>query len=221
MTQLSNSPSPTQQRSSWVAPSVRRGSSNLRGSILGTRCRRDLLAQQAELDHSVFDSSLGCPLASFDNATLPMVGGKALQCWRLTKHGYPVPCAFVVPTYVYSLHVRSSGVHGLIKEVFAQQDLPPSEEARSLTKKKLESIRRRILETPLNEQVVDNLEAFIASLPPGTPMAVRSSGTSEDLASQSYAGLYDTFLYRSTLEEICDSIKGWGKPFPAPHSRLR
>jgi len=185
----------------------------MRGSVLlGTTDRRDLLEMQAELDRQVFDSSLGCPLSSFDHATLALVGGKALQCWRLTKHGFPVPTAFVIPTYVYSLHIGEAGVVELIQDVFSSN--LKDDTTRQAAKTKLDTIRERILQTPLNAQVVSNLEAFLASLPPATPVAVRSSGSAEDLATQSFAGQYDTFLYKITKTEICDSVKAcWASMF--------
>tara|TARA_B110001452_G_scaffold180042_1_gene151160 strand:+ start:224 stop:661 length:438 start_codon:yes stop_codon:yes gene_type:complete len=83
----------------------------VRGSILGTTARRDMIAAQLALDKDIFDPSLGCPLSSFENATIGLVGGKALQCWRLTKHGYNIPASFIIPTYVYSLHVNDAGTY--------------------------------------------------------------------------------------------------------------
>lgn len=166
---------------------------------------RELLAMQAELDLQDFDSSLGCPLASFEEATLHLVGGKALQCWRLTRHGLPVPPAFIIPTFVYSLHISQAGVVDLINEVFSS-DLR-DEAVREATKPKLEEIRNKIMSTPLNEEVVENLTAFLDALSDKDTVAVRSSGTAEDLASQSFAGQYDTFLYKRTCEEVCESVK--------------
>lgn len=103
------------KRASWVQPreSVgsligggggggNRGSMMARGSVLGTALRRDMMAMQAELDRQVFDSSLGSPLSSFDGATLDLVGGKALQCWRLTKHGFPVPTSCKKSLFLYN-----------------------------------------------------------------------------------------------------------------------
>lgn len=39
-------------------------------------------------------------------------------------------------------------------------------------------------------------------------------GSAEDLAGQSFAGQYDTFLYKSTVEDIINSIKAcWASMF--------
>jgi pyruvate,water dikinase len=190
------------KRASYVSVS---GRNSMRGSIIGTSARRDVLQMQAALDKEIFDPTLGCPLSSFENATLGLVGGKALQCWRLARHGFPVPTGFIIPTFVYSMHIRDAGVAKLIDTVYTS-DLK-DEKAREVAKASLATIRERIQATPINPEVEANLEAFLQSLPPGSSVAVRSSGSAEDLASQSFAGQYDTFLYKNTKEDIMNSVK--------------
>lgn len=191
--------------------SVVRRSTLMRTSMLGTTARREMIALQMDLDAEVFDSSLGCPLASYQDATLSLVGGKALQCWRLMKQGFPVPESFVLPTYVYSMHIGEAGVVDLINEVFASDFT--DELVREQNRKKLERIRERIMVTPLNEEVKENLEEFLDTLH-GAPVAVRSSGSAEDLAGQSFAGQYDTFLYKTTIDEVVESILAcWASMF--------
>ena len=73
---------PLMKRASYVNPT---GRNSMRGSVIGTTARRDLLQAQAAIDKSVFDPMLGCPLTSFENATLGLVGGKAMQCWKLAR----------------------------------------------------------------------------------------------------------------------------------------
>ena len=154
--------------------------------------RRNKIQEQAAFDRDIFnDQSLGCPLASFDLATLALVGGKALQCWKLTQHGFPLPCSYVIPTYVYSMHIQEANVSDTISEVFASDLRSP--EGRPTAERRLEEIRTRILQTPLNPQCVENLQAFLNTLAPGTFYAVRSSGTSEDSANQSFAGQYGMY----------------------------
>jgi phosphoenolpyruvate synthase/pyruvate phosphate dikinase len=180
-----------------------------RKSVLANR--REFLARQAVFDKQIFDSSLGCPLASFDDATLALVGGKALQCWKLTKHGFPVPTSFVVPTYVFSLHVGQAGVADMIQRLFtsiAADDWHNDPTVKEAAVDTLTTIRTKIMETPLHPTVVENLKAFLETyLDPGTPVAVRSSGSAEDLADQSFAGQYETHLYQTSLDDICRSIK--------------
>ena len=129
------------------------------------------------IEESDFDSSLGCPLNTYEEATLNLIGGKALQCWRLMKFGLPVPASFVIPTFVYSLHIEKAGIVDLIDEVF-DSDLR-DEAVREAAKPKLEEIRLKIMETPLMDEVVANLEDWVDIKADGTTYAVRSSGSAE------------------------------------------
>lgn len=196
------------RRASHVAPIGGKGGggrASARGSVIGTTQRRDLLAMQAELDKEIFDPSLGAPLSSFEGATIGLVGGKALQCWRLTRHGFPVPSAFVVPTYVYSMHTADADVAQLIDDVYTSDLSDPVQLEKA--KSDLKTIREKIVSTPLNPEVIDNLTEWLLGLAPGSFVAVRSSGSAEDLASQSFAGQYDTYLYKIEKEDIINSIK--------------
>ena len=87
-------------------------------------------------------------------------------------------------------------------------------QAQEANKAKLATIRKKIMETPLEDEVVENLKTFLDAMPDNTSVAVRSSGSAEDLASQSFAGPYDTFLYKSTLDEVVESVKAcWASMF--------
>jgi phosphoenolpyruvate synthase/pyruvate phosphate dikinase len=80
-------------------------------------------------------------------------------------------------------------------------------------KTKLATIRERIVATPLNDVVIENLEKFMDTLN-GSPVAVRSSGSAEDLSGESFAGQYDTFLNKRTISEVCDAVKAcWASMF--------
>jgi len=197
-------------RSSFVSRDRR--SSLFRPSMLGIPTNGSPLV----FDLEDFDSSLGCPLDKYENATLALVGGKALQCWRLMKHGYPVPNAFIIPTYVYSLHIGQCGAMPIIADLFPNiqnQD----EASREDNERKLAEIREKIMSAPLQEEVVENLKRFLDALSRTPNVAVRSSASAEDLTSQSFAGQYDTFLYRQTLDEVVESVKAcWASMFK-PH----
>jgi len=85
---------------------------------------------------------------------------------------------------------------------------------RENSKKKLDIIRIKIKETPLNPEVVSNLDVFLKTLGQDSEVAVRSSGTAEYLASQSFSGQFDTFLYRKTPDEVHFVMKAcWASMF--------
>ena len=159
--------------------------------IRSASSRRLKLQEQAQIDKTIFcDQSLGCPLATFEWATLGLVGGKALQCWKLTRHGFPMPASYVIPTYAYSLHIQQAGINDEITSVFCELTKSAASDRREQAERQLALIRTKILETPLHGPVRDNLRAFLNTLPEGTCYAVRSSATAEDTVSQSFAGQY-------------------------------
>lgn len=55
------------------------------------------------------------------------------------------------------------------------------------------------------QQEVLELEAAIEKIG-GFPVAVRSSGTLEDMADASFAGLYETFLFIKTMDDLRDAV---------------
>ena len=90
----------------------RRGRLSVAASIRGSK---NFLSGMGELDLNDFNSSLGSPLESYEEATLSLVGGKALQCWRLAKYGFPVrklsfdiSCLLCIARIIYSYHMLIS-----------------------------------------------------------------------------------------------------------------
>ena len=100
-----------------------------------------------------------------------LVGGKASGLGALIGHGFPVPPGFVVTTAAYRDAVTAAGL----------SRLPP------------EAAHQRIAQMEMDAGLADEIRAAYAAL--GRPaVAVRSSGTSEDLADLSFAGQHDTYL---------------------------
>ena len=124
------------------------------------------------------------------------VGGKAASLSRLMALGAPVPAAFAIPAGAYADFAASLGLPR------RAADVDPAG---------LESIRDTILAAPLPEFLTNALtqthRAMSALAGPGLSLAVRSSGTSEDSAALSFAGLHDTFLDIRTLADLERAVK--------------
>ncbi|HTW92644.1 MAG TPA: PEP/pyruvate-binding domain-containing protein [bacterium] len=110
------------------------------------------------------------------------VGAKALNLAALMRAGLPVPDGFCVTTEAYRAHLSQ---------------LPLGE----MRRERLAEIRELITTAELTKDAAAEIRAAFAGL--HTPqVAVRSSGTAEDLPGHSFAGLYDTYL-RSTDADGC------------------
>lgn len=108
-------------------------------------------------------------------------GPKAATLARMAKAGIPVPEFVVVPADAYRAHARRAGVR-----------VGP---ASRLSAERADVLRGRLATTPLASQLVPLVSAAVAEL--GLPLAVRSSGTAEDLPGMSFAGQYETYVCRS------------------------
>jgi phosphoenolpyruvate synthase/pyruvate phosphate dikinase len=112
-----------------------------------------------------------------------VVGGKGALLSRLAALGAPVPSAVALTTDAYRRMAAGSGVPVGTTTVQAS-DLPAIREA----------IRRWELPTDLRDELVAGYRGLAATAGGEIPLAVRSSATTEDAASTSFAGLHETVL---------------------------
>ncbi|MFZ5643529.1 MAG: PEP/pyruvate-binding domain-containing protein [Bacillota bacterium] len=108
------------------------------------------------------------PLHAPEAALPDLAGVKAANLSRLLAAGFPVPNGIVVTTAAFTAHVST---------VFTE----PEQAGDAIEKKPLPS--------PVENALRHALAAF-----GDVPLAVRSSGVSEDLAGASFAGQYETIL---------------------------
>jgi pyruvate,water dikinase len=115
-------------------------------------------------------------------------GSKASSLAALGRLGIPVPAGFVITAPVLDRHLESLGLAGKIREITGLTGTS-REEMGIILEGIREEIRRTPLPVMLEKEIAERLERFGSK-----PLAVRSSGTMEDLPSASFAGVYDTFL---------------------------
>ncbi len=118
-------------------------------------------------------------------------GAKALNLAALMRAGLPVPDGFCVMAEAYRAHVSTLELGEVLR---ALSD-------RSRRGQGLAEIRQMITTAELARDTAAGIRYSFTRL--RTPLvAVRSSGTAEDLPGHSFAGLYDTYL-RSTDANGC------------------
>ncbi|CAI4030334.1 putative Phosphoenolpyruvate synthase [Nitrospira tepida] len=128
------------------------------------------------------------PLAA--SLDFPLVGGKAVGLGQLIRHGFPVPPGICLTTAAYDEHCREAGLDAEASWQGASR--AKGHERSSL----LAECRRIILRNDLPDLVASLLNEELQRVPWGRInwWAVRSSGTAEDRARRSMAGLYETAL---------------------------
>ncbi|MEW1921419.1 PEP/pyruvate-binding domain-containing protein [Pseudarthrobacter oxydans] len=133
-----------------------------------------------------------------------VAGGKAVGLGGLLRAGLPVPPGFVLTTAAYSGFVDANNLAAGIQELAA---LPPDAEPQAY-----EEASRRIgalfTTGTMPAGIAAELGAAYGRLGNGTPVAVRSSATAEDLASASFAGQQDTSLNVRGLVELATAVIG-------------
>lgn len=131
---------------------------------------------------------------------IDMVGGKGANLGRLATADLPVPPGFVIGTDAYIAHIAP--VKDRIAATLERVDYENAEELEHL----VEQIRHIIVDTDMPADVAAQIRTAYGELG-GAYVAVRSSGTAEDLEGASFAGLHDTYLDVQGPEAVLDAVK--------------
>jgi pyruvate, water dikinase len=144
----------------------------------------------------------------------PHVGGKGGSLGELQRAGIAVPPGFVVGTGAFERFI------GLL-----EQEAPVRTRVEALDAGDLAAItacsrelRARVEAGTLPADVSDEISAAHASLcvADATPVAVRSSATTEDAADASFAGLQDTYLWVIGAAETLHRVRScWASLYSA------
>jgi rifampicin phosphotransferase len=129
------------------------------------------------------------------------VGGKGLNLARLSAAEFTVPPGFTVSTEAYTSFVAT--VQTEIEQILDAIDFTDPEAVERGTSQ----IRSHIQAADLPAGLTSELESAYAKLGGDTFVAVRSSGTAEDLADASFAGLHDTYLSIRGADEVVAAVK--------------
>lgn len=131
------------------------------------------------------------------------IGGKAAGLVKLIQAGMPVPTGFVVTTAAYEEFLRHGDLVQRIAGILSGIDFGDPEQLEAETEK----IRRLIVGMPIPPQVEAKITARYEALGAGRFVAVRSSGTAEDTANASFAGLHDTYLHIRGSQNVSESVR--------------
>ncbi|MBX9605758.1 MAG: hypothetical protein K2Y51_06015 [Gammaproteobacteria bacterium] len=143
---------------------------------------------------------------SFDaaGATEPArVGGKAASLGRLVACGFDVPAGFTVSTAAHDEFLAHQGLAARLHTLLA--DLPFDDAA--ALERRTAAVRAAIERAEIPAAIAADLRAAYERLCADGYVAVRSSGTAEDLALASFAGMYDTYLDVRGADALLDAVR--------------
>lgn len=145
----------------------------------------------------------------------PILGGKFANLAEMTAAGLAVPHGFGVTTAAYRHFMRAAGLEAearRVREVAPRLALP---DIKRETAGLIEGIMSAPLPAELEEEVRANyarLEGRVGAA--RAPVAVRSSGESEDLAGASFAGQYETYLWICGADDVIRHMRScWAGMF--------
>ena len=138
------------------------------------------------------------------------VGGKNASLGEMISNlanaGVTVPGGFATTSHAYREFLAKDGLKDKIDEALDALDVNDVNELARVGAK----IRQWVINTPLPEALDNALAEAYAQLLSGNDkmaVAVRSSGTAEDLPDASFAGQQETFLNVVGLDKIRTSVK--------------
>lgn len=126
-----------------------------------------------------------------------LVGGKAASLFELKSWGMPVPAFCCITTAALEQTLLRNDLASLLhwmRQPSAQLPLSGDE------------LEQAIMDLVLPAALVREVQLFLQAYP-DAHFAVRSSGTLEDAADNSFAGLYRTVLNLKTFDDVCHAIK--------------
>ena len=133
---------------------------------------------------------------------IAVAGGKGSNLAALTAASLTVPPGFCVTTHAYATFSAAIGLHERVGHLLSVL----GEEAADVEMHTAE-LRRFIVESIMPGAVARAILDAYGAMEPGAFVAVRSSGTAEDLAGSSFAGLHDTYLDIRGEDEVLDAVK--------------
>ncbi len=116
------------------------------------------------------------------------VGGKGANLGEMTRAGIPVPPGFVVTADAFLAALDAGGVRQALKDRFALVDVEHPQALADAAAEMQALIRRAGMTGDVRAALVKAYERFGAGA-----VAVRSSATSEDTGSTSFAGMHETY----------------------------
>lgn len=140
------------------------------------------------------------------------VGGKNASLGQMLSDmeslGLRVPMGFATTAEAYWLLIDQNNLRGKIKDILTGLDISNIEELQ----KKGEAVRSLILNATFPKELEDEIKEAYEILSQkysstDIDVAVRSSGTAEDLPDASFAGQQETFLNINSKEQLIESVK--------------
>lgn len=131
-------------------------------------------------------------------------GGKGASLCRMSRAGLPVPQGFIVRSEMFNAFMEANGLWDYVFEKLGTIDFSSDASLIAVSAE----IRQRIIDCPVPQEMAEDIVKHYAEIGNGhEPVAVRSSGTAEDLDDASFAGQQETYLFVIGNDDVVKFIK--------------
>ena len=139
-----------------------------------------------------------------DEALAMAAGGKGASLCRMSRAGLPVPEGFIVRSEMFNAFMEANGLWDYVFEKLGTIDFSSDVSLIAVAAE----IRQKIIDCPVPQEMAEDIVKHYAQIGNGhEPVAVRSSGTAEDLDDASFAGQQETFLFVIGNDDVVKFIK--------------
>jgi len=154
-------------------------------------------------------------ISFFNDLTIkdvPKVGGKNASLGEMYKNlshkGITVPNGFATTSDAYWLLLEENGIKQKIEDILSGVDISDTAQLQKKAKEVRELILASYLPKVLEDEILEAYKILSKEYDSkAVDVAVRSSGTAEDLPDASFAGQQETFLNIDTPEDLLQSVK--------------
>ncbi len=136
-------------------------------------------------------------------------GGKGASLGELARAKLPVPPGFVVTTEAFLTTLEAAGVRDELKRAYAACDPGKPAELAAASARMCALVQQIALPPAVATAIAEAYAALGAG-----PVAVRSSATSEDTASTSFAGMHESYTNVIGLEALASRVRAcWASAY--------
>ncbi|MBI2625182.1 MAG: phosphoenolpyruvate synthase [Candidatus Nealsonbacteria bacterium] len=142
---------------------------------------------------------------------IPLVGGKNASLGemysRLSKKGVNIPNGFAITVKAYRHFLKINKLEKQLRKIFKSLDVKKIKSLQETGASAREAILNSMFPEDLRKEIIIAYRKLGKSYGKDLDVAVRSSGTAEDLPEASFAGQFETFLNISGEERLLDAVK--------------
>jgi len=160
--------------------------------------------------------------SELSNKDVGVAGGKGASLAEMYNHKFPIPPGFIVTAQAYSYFIEKSGIGKEIDEIIEKLDIENTKQLDEASKKIKEMVGSAKMPQEMQQEIIEAYDILDVDKSAGAHgsalqilkrgheppfVAVRSSATTEDLVSASFAGQQESFLNVKGEKQLIQKVK--------------